>query len=57
MHKLLFAFLNITKFFRKIQLSVLGKTEDDIYEQRIVSGKSWEEFCDQIKLAGTNLKA
>jgi len=57
MRKLLFAFLNISNFFRKIKLAILGKTEDDVYSQRIVSGKSWDEFCDQLKLAGTNLKA
>lgn len=34
-----------------------GKTEDDIYNKRIVSGKSWDEFCDQLKLAGTVLKS
>jgi hypothetical protein len=57
MRKLLFVFLNISKFFRSIRLSLSGKTEDDIYNERIVSGKSWDEYCDQLKLAGTNLKA
>jgi hypothetical protein len=56
MRQLLFFFLRVSKFFRRIRLSLLGKTEDDIHSQRIVSGKSWEEFCDQIKLAGTILK-
>jgi hypothetical protein len=32
-----------------------GKTEDDLHDQRIVSGKAWEEFCDQLKLAGAVL--
>lgn len=57
MRKLLFAFLNVSKFFRKIRLSISGKTENDIYDERIVSGKSWDDYCDQLKLAGTNLKA
>lgn len=56
MRKLLFAFLQISKFFRKITFSITGKTENDIYNKRIVSGKSWEEYCDQLKLASTNLK-
>ena len=49
MHKLLFAFLNVTKFFRKIRLSISGKTENDIYDERIVSGKSWDDYCDQLR--------
>ncbi len=57
MRQLLFAFLKISSFFRKIILSILGKTEDDIHNQRIVSGKAWEEFCDRLKLAGTVLHA
>ena len=56
MRKLLFVFLSVSNFFRKIIHSILGKSEDDIYDERIVSGKSWEEYCDQLKLAGTNLK-
>ena len=56
MRKLLFAFLGVFRFFRKIGLKISGKTEEDIHHQRVVSGKSWEEFCDQLKLAGTVLK-
>lgn len=29
--------------------------ETDIHDQRIVSGKAWEEFCDNLKLAGSAL--
>jgi hypothetical protein len=57
MRQLLFTFLKISGFFRKIGMILSGKTEEDIHNQRIVSGKSWEEFCDQIKLAGTVLKS
>jgi hypothetical protein len=57
MNKLLFAYLRVLKFFKKIGLSLKGKTENDLYEQRVVSGKSWEAFCDQLKLAGTVLKS
>ncbi len=56
MQKLLFAFLSVFGFFRKLKLKVLGKTEDDIHNQRVVSGKAWEDFCDQLKLAGNVLK-
>ena len=56
MQKLLFFFLSILKFFHKIRLFLSGKKEDDLNAQRIVSGKSWEEFCDNLKLAGNTLK-
>ena len=56
MQKILFAFLSISKFFRKIAFAITGKKEEDVYDRRIVSGKAWDEFCDQLKLAGTNLK-
>jgi hypothetical protein len=55
MRKLLFVFLKILKGFRKFRLKLSGKSEDDIVAQRIVSGKAWEEFCDQLKLAGASL--
>ena len=57
MRQLLFIFLKISKFFRKITLFFTGKTEEDIHFERVVSGKSWDEFCDQLKLAGTVLKS
>ena len=57
MRQILFTFLKILKFFRKIGLFFSGKKEDGIHDERIVSGKAWEEFCDQIKLAGTVLKS
>ena len=56
MRKLLFAFLNVLGFFRKIKLKLTGKTEDDIHVERVVSGKAWDDFCDQLKLAGNVLK-
>ncbi len=56
MRKLLFAFLGFLKFFSKLGMRISGKTEENIHHQRIVSGKAWEEFCDQLKLAGAVLK-
>jgi hypothetical protein len=55
MRQLLFLFLTILKRIRKLRLKLSGKSEDDIINQRIVTGKAWEEFCDQLKLAGTSL--
>ena len=55
MRKLLFLFLKLLKGFRKLSLKLSGKREEDIADERIVSGKAWEEFCDQLKLAGASL--
>ena len=55
MSKLLFLFLRFLKAFRLLGLKLRGKTEDDIHAQRIVSGKAWEEFCDNLKSAGASL--
>ena len=56
MNKLLFVFLSILRFIKKIGLKISGKKEVDIHQERVISGKSWDEFCDQLKLAGTVLK-
>lgn len=37
-------------------LKLKGKTADDIHQERIVSGKAWDEFCDNLKAAGAALK-
>jgi hypothetical protein len=55
MQKLLFAFLGVLKFIQKTFRKVSGKSETDKHNERIVSGKAWEEFCDQLKLAGAVL--
>lgn len=55
MGKLFFTVLKLFKSIRKIWLRIFGKTEADIYAQRIVSGKSWEEFCENLKHAGAAL--
>ena len=55
MRKLLFFFLRITGAFRKAALRLRGKTEQDIHDGRIVSGKAWSDFCDELKTAGNVL--
>lgn len=55
MNSVIFFFIRIHRFFRKLMLKLRGKTEDDIHEERIVSGKAWEDFCDRLKLAGSAL--
>ena len=44
-----------TQRHQKNDAEAPGKTEKDIHDQRIVSGKAWEEFCDRLKLAGSAL--
>ena len=55
MKKLIFFILKVHKSFRRLVLKLRGKTEADIHDQRIVSGKAWEDFCDRLKLAGSAL--
>jgi hypothetical protein len=55
MRKLLFLFLKILKGARKLRLKLTGKNEADVSAHRIVSGRAWDDFCDQLKLAGTSL--
>ncbi len=55
MRNLLFLFLRLLKFFRRIVMKMRGKTEADLHADRVVSGKSWEEFCDNLKAAGASL--
>lgn len=55
MRKILFAFLSFLSRIQKISRAIRGLSEEDAASQRIVSGKAWEDFCDQLKLAKTNL--
>ena len=52
MRKILFLFLRISGGWRKLWLKLRGKTLRDIHDQRIVSGKAWADFCDELKAAG-----
>lgn len=37
---------------RVAYLKLRGQTPDTVAEQRVASGKTWEEFCDTLKAAG-----
>lgn len=56
MQKLLFFLLGIATFWRRLLLRLKGKTEEDVHNQRIIDGSSWEEFCENLKSAGKVLK-
>ena len=55
MKKILFTFLILFQRIRRWWLRIKGISEEDIHNQRIVSGKAWEEFCDNLKAAGAAL--
>jgi len=55
MKGLLFFFLRILKTFRSLILRLRGRTGDDITSRQITTGKAWDQFCDQLKLAGASL--
>lgn len=55
MKKILITFLSFFQIIRRWWLVLRGIREDDIHNQRIVSGKAWEEFCDNLKVAGAAL--
>ena len=49
---LLAAFRRASGLIRRIR----GTTLDDVADQRVTSGQSWNEFCDSLKAAGAALR-
>ena len=50
--------IGLLALFRRISLVVWrlrGKTPDDVAARRVVSGESWNDFCDSLKAAGAAL--
>ena len=55
MRNLIFSLLAAYRRFRLAWLRIRGKTPEDVNEERIVTGKAWDEFCDNLKAAGAAL--
>lgn len=51
----LIIFLKIFQAFQRWRFKLRGLSEDDVHNERILSGKAWEEFCDNLKVAGAAL--
>lgn len=51
----LIIFLKIFQVFQRWRFKLRGLSEDDVHNERILSGKAWEEFCDNLKVAGAAL--
>jgi hypothetical protein len=55
MRNLLFLILHILKFFRQLIMKIRRIKQEDLQAERVVTGKSWEDFCDHLKTAGAAL--
>ena len=55
MRKLAVALLAMFRRASLLLLKLRGKTPADVAEQRVVSGRAWDEFCDTLKAAGAAL--
>jgi hypothetical protein len=55
MRRTLIGALDAARRLQKLWLRMQGRTPEGVSEQRIVSGRAWEEYCDALKAAGAAL--
>ncbi|MEM9557338.1 MAG: hypothetical protein AAGC60_23975 [Acidobacteriota bacterium] len=55
LRRLLIRAFGLYRAFRLRMLGLRGRSEDDVHAGRVVSGQSWDEFCDTLKAAGAAL--
>ncbi|MCY4095763.1 MAG: DUF1214 domain-containing protein [Gammaproteobacteria bacterium] len=55
MRRVAFAFLTLFRKCARFARRLSGKTPADVASARIVSGKSWDEFCMSLRAAGAAL--
>ena len=52
MRRFVVGLLSLARKFSRLVRRLSGKTEEDAAAERVVSGRSWDEFCDTLKAAG-----
>ncbi len=55
MRGFIFFFFRIYSRIRYFWLNIRGIKESEIHAKRVITGRTWEDFCDQLKTAGAAL--
>ena len=55
MRKLLFLFLRLIGAWQKLWLRIRKRSGSDLNDHRMVTGRAWEEYCDNLKASGSVL--